>query len=85
MNENFTKKVIKSVLSDDNLLLDWCFAIEVVVDQDVVDTCLEKIVKKWYSIKSHSFAKNMMERYKLTSKKGTQKSKPFCSKIFTDE
>lgn len=84
MNENFSKKVINSVLSDDDLLFDWCFAASESIDQDVADKCLEKIVNKWFSIRGNSFAKNMMERYKQTSKKGTEKSKPLRSKLFTD-
>ena len=85
MDERFTKKVIKSVLDDDDLLFDWCLVSDLVIDQDAADICLEKIVKKWYSIRGHSFAKNMMERYKIESKKATEKSKPLRSKLFTDE
>ena len=42
-------------------------------------------MKKWLCIRDHSFAKNVMERYKQESKKGTQKSKPLRSKLFTDD
>ena len=40
MNKNFSKKVINSVLSDDDLLFDWCFAASESIDQDVADKCL---------------------------------------------
>jgi len=57
----FAKKVQHSVLGDDDVLLfDWCMAIESAVDQEVVDKCLEKIVKKWLSIRGNSFATNML-------------------------
>ena len=32
MNEQFTKKVLESVLNDDNLLFGWCFAAGLIVD-----------------------------------------------------
>ena len=85
MDEKFAKKVQDSVLNDDDLLFDWCMAIEFTVDQEIADKCLEKIVKKWLFIRGNSFAANMMERYKQMSKKGTEKSKPLRSKLFTDE
>ena len=61
MNEQFTKKVLESVLNDDNLLFGWCFAAGLIIDQDVANSCLEKIAKKWYSIRGNSFAKKLME------------------------
>ena len=85
MNDQFKDKVMNSVLNDEDLLFDWCMAAQSVVDSDIADNCLKKIVKKWLSIRGNSFAKNVMERYKQTSKKGTQKSKPLRSKLFTDD
>ena len=84
MNEQFNEKVMKSVLSDENLLFDWCMASKLAVDSDVAENCLRKAVKKWITIRGHFFARNIMERYKQASKNGTQKSKPLRSKIFTD-
>ena len=55
MNEEFAKKVQDSVLSDDDLLFDWCMAIEFTADQEVADKCLEKIVKNGFlSEETHS-------------------------------
>ena len=56
MNEQFTKKILESVLSANTLLFDWCFA-ALTMDQDAPDSCLEKMVKTWYSIRGNSFAK----------------------------
>ena len=84
MNEGFRKKVTSAILSDDNLLFDWCFASEFVVDQDIADRCLEKIVNKWFVIRGFSFSNSMMEMYKQESKKGTGKSKPLRTKLYTD-
>ena len=49
INKQFTWKVQDSVLSSDDLLFDWCIAIEFTTDQEIADTayrCLEKIVQK---------------------------------------
>lgn len=77
MTEIFDKKVINSVLRNDDLLFDWCFAASESIDHDVADKCLEKIVNKWFSITGNSFVKNMMERYMQTSRKG-QRSQSHC-------
>ena len=81
MNEQFNEKVMDAVLNDEDLLFDWCLASQFAVESDIADNCLKKIVKKWISIRGNSFAKNVMEMYKQTSKKGTQKSKPLRSKM----
>ena len=83
MNETFSKKVIEAILSDDNLLFDWCFAAEC-IDQEIADQCLQKIVKKWFIIRGFSFASSLMEMYKQATKKGTDKAKPLRTKLFTD-
>ena len=85
MNQDFSKMVTSAILCDDDLLFNWCFASGVVVDQNVADRCLEKIVNKWFVIRGFSFANSMMEMYKQTSKKGTDKSKPLRSKLYTDD
>ncbi|XP_065892013.1 uncharacterized protein [Dysidea avara] len=84
MNETFKKKIATSILSDEDLLFDWQLAVGL-VDQSKSDKCLTKIIDKWIVIRGFSFAKSMMEMYKQSSKKGTDKSKPLRSKLFTDE
>jgi len=64
MNEEFSKKVTSALLCDDNLLFDWCFTSEFIVDQAVADRCLERIVHKWFVIRGFSFSNSMMEMYK---------------------
>ena len=85
MNEGFRTKVTSAILSDDNLLFNWTFASELIVDQDVADRCLEKIVHKWFVIRGFSFSDSMMEIYKQESKKGTGKSKSLRCKLYTDD
>ena len=83
MNEQFSNKVVDAILHDENLLFDWCFAVEC-IEEEVATQCLEKIIKKWFVIRGFSFAKSLMEMYKQASKKGTDKTKPLRSKIFTE-
>ena len=85
MDKQFNQKIMDSVLNDEDLLFDWCLASQFVVESDIADSCLKRIVKKWISIRGNSFAKNVMEMYKQISKKGTQKSKPLRSKLFTND
>ena len=59
------------MLLSDDLLCDWCCALEFIVDQDIADGYLEKIVNKWFVIRGFSFSNSMMEMYKQESKKGT--------------
>ena len=83
MNEQFSKKVVDAILHDENLLFDWCFAVEC-IEEEAATQCLEKIVKKWFVIRGFLFAKSLMEMYKQASKKGTDKTKPLRSKVFTE-
>ena len=39
---------------------------------------------KWFVIRGFSFSKSLMEMYKQASNKGTDKTKPLRSKIFTE-
>ena len=83
MNTGFIDQVTTDILTDDDLLFNWCLAVGL-NDDDIADICLKEIVKKWITIRGYSFANSMMEMYKQYSKKGTDKSKPLRSKLFTD-
>ena len=80
MDENFYSHLIKCILNDDNVLFYWCMAGLDESDEDN-QKCLEMIVKKWVSIRRHSFADNIMEMYKQKEKKGTEKSKSLRSQV----
>ena len=54
MKEQFNDKVTNSVLSNEDLLFDWCLASQFAVESDFVDKCLKKIVKKWIAIRGNS-------------------------------
>ena len=42
MNEQFSKKVVDAILNDENLLFDWCFAVEC-IEEETAKQCLEII------------------------------------------
>ena len=46
MDKQFNQKVMDSVLNDEDLLFDWCLASQFVVESDIADNCLKRIVKK---------------------------------------
>jgi len=75
------KKVIDSVLHDEELLFDWLMALRLSLEDDISNNCLRKIV---LSIRSNLFARNVMESYKQELNKGTQKPKPLRSTLYTD-
>ena len=83
MNAGFIDQVTTDILTDNDQLFNWCLAVGL-NDDDIADICLKEIVKKWITIRGYSFANSMMEMYKQYSKKGTDKSKPLRSKLFTD-
>ena len=85
MNPNFMQKVTEAVLNDDDVLFSWCLAAGIDFSEDITNKCLALITKKWLSIRGNSFAANMLETYKQSSKKGTHKSKPLRSKLFTED
>jgi len=84
MNTNFMQKVSEAVLNDDDVLFNWCLAAGIDFSEDITNKCLALITKKWLTIRGHSFAANVLEMYKQSTKKGTHKSKPLRCKLFTE-
>ena len=85
MNSSFKRKVTEAILNDDDVLFSWCLAAGIDFCEETTDKCLALITKKWLSIRGNSFAANVLEMYKQSSKKGTHKSKPLRSKLFTED
>ena len=79
MDENFYNHLINCILNDHNELFYWCMA-GLDESNEENQKCLEMIVKKWVSIRRHSFADNIM--YKQKEKKGTEKSTSLRSQVF---
>lgn len=87
MNKGFVDRVTTALLNDEDLLFNWCLAVGLAVGSNYDDdmaNCLKEIVKKWITIRGFSFSNSLMEMYKQQSKKGTGKSKPLRSKLFTE-
>ena len=89
MVDGFTEEINAAVLQDDDVLFNWCLAVGQLIleynyDESIADNCLKQIVCKWVTIRGHSFLKSTMAVYKQCSKKGTNKSKPSRSKLFTE-
>ena len=81
MNDQFLKKMMDSVLHDEELIFDWLMASRLTPEDDSSNNCPRQIVKKWLSIRGNLLA---MESYKQDLKKGTQKSKPLRSTLYTE-
>ena len=85
MDDIFRKRVIDNVLSSDEVLFSWCFIADGDLDDSLSEKCLSRIISKWVTIRGFSFANSMIEMYKQHFKKGTEKSKPLRSTVFTDK
>ena len=85
MDDMFRKRVIDNILSSDEVLFSWCFIADGDLDDSLSEKCLSKIISKWVTIRGFSFANSMIEMYKQHFKKGTEKSKPLRSTVFTDK
>ena len=73
IDEKFYNHLMNCILNDGNVQFYWCMA--GLDESNDHMKCLEMIVKKWVSIRRHSFADNIMELYKQKEKKGTKKSR----------
>ena len=81
MDSAFREYLTKCILDDPDVLFHWCLI--GYADDELGETCLNHIVDKWITIRGFSFAKSMLEMYKLASKKGTEKAKSLRTKLFT--
>ena len=81
MDSAFREYLTKCILEDPDVLFHWCLI--GYADDELGETCLNHIVDKWITIRGFSFAKSMLEMYKLASKKGTEKAKSLRTKLFT--
>lgn len=56
-----------------------------IIDEEIRDKILAKIVEKWMTIRGFSFANSIMEMYKSETKKGTKKSKGLRHRVAAKE
>ena len=81
MDTKFQSKVLNSLVTDDDILFQWCLTGQ--TEEPSSASCMELIVQKWVTVRGFSFASSIMEIYKQKNKKGTEKSKSMRTKLFT--
>ena len=79
MDEQFREHLFNMITVDDDVLFNWMMT--GAEDEEVFN----EMVKLWITIRGHSFAKSVMEKYKKKSKKITSKSKGLRTTLFTDQ
>ena len=80
--ENIKDILEDNILKDEDVLFYWCLAGQIEGDE-VADKSLAMIANLWITIRANSFAKNILEMYKQSTKKGTGKAKSLRSTLFT--
>lgn len=76
-------EISASIACNEDVLFNWA-TVSVEMDDDVSDKLLELIIHKWITIRGFSFAKSILELYKLEIKKGIQKKKGLRSRVSND-
>ena len=74
MDNNFRAALVENISHDDDVTFHWIIA-SANVEEDVVNSLFDRIVKLYVTIRGFSFASSIMEMYKNEGKKGTQKKK----------
>lgn len=77
------RKVLDSVLSNEDLLFHWSLLASPVGD-DLGSVVLRKMAELYLTIRGFAFVSSCMELYKQQHKKRTQKSKALRKKLVTD-
>lgn len=84
MNDSFKATITHKIISDSDVKFHWCMVSSFsTATCSIKELVLSKLVDKWITIRGFSFANSMVELYKRTSKKGTQKSKPLRRNLAT--
>lgn len=81
MDTEFRSRVVKSLVSDDDILFHWLMTGQ--IEEATSCSCMELILQKWVTVRGFSFASSVMEIYKQKNKKGTEKSKSIRTKLFS--
>ena len=81
MDNTFKEHLTKCIVEDEDVAFYWCLL--GYSGDEHGEACLNMIVDKWVTIRGFSFARSMMEMYKQTAKKGTEKAKSLRTKLFT--
>jgi len=73
--------VTDKVLHDVDVKFYWDLAVGL-TPVEVSDELLQMVTDLFLTVRSHAFTKGFMEKYKQSSKKGTQKSKSLRKQLF---
>ena len=84
LNSETKKKVLDSVLSNDDLLFKWSLLTSTTIGDDMGNIILKKLAELYVTIRGFAFASSCLELYKQQHKKKTQKSKALRKKLVTD-
>lgn len=81
MDDTFRQHLENMITSDSEVLFCWTM---VTVDESH-DNIFHELIKLWITIRGFSFAKSIVEKYRLATKKRTDKTKGLRTKLFIDE
>lgn len=82
MNDTFLKFLNDMITCDSDVLFNWTL---ITGDESADEDILHAIINLWVTIRGFSFAKSIVEQYRIATKKRTAKSKGLRPKLFTDE
>ena len=81
MDDTFRQHLENMITCDSKVLFCWTM---ITVDESH-DNIFHELIKLWITIRGFSFAKSIVEKYRLATKKRTDKTKGLRTKLFTDE
>lgn len=82
MDDPFCKHINNLITSDSDVLFCWTL---ITGEESLKEVILYEIAQLWVTIRGFSFAKSIVEKYRVATKKRTAKSKGLRTKLFTDE
>ena len=85
IDEGTKKKIVDKILSDEDLLFQWCFVVRTVVDTELSEVLLKQIAELYLTMRGHAFASSCLELYKQASKQSLQKKKGLRTKLSSSQ
>ena len=82
MNDTFLKFLNNVIACDSDVLFNWTL---ITGDESSNEDILHAIINLWVTVRGFSFAKSIVEQYRIATKKRTAKTKGLRTKLFTDE
>jgi len=82
MGDSFHLHIENIICNDGGVLFCWTM---ITGEESSNEEILHKIIRLWVIICGFSFAKSILEKYRIAAKKRTAMSKGLQTKMFTDE